>query len=51
MTTSETTSVDLPGPLAGLRVVEVTNCIGQWCGKLMAALAAAARALHALLHG
>ena len=31
---------DLPGPLAGLRVIELTNYVGQWCGKLMADLGA-----------
>ena len=35
-----TTQQELPGPLAGLRVVELTNAIGQWCGKLMADLGA-----------
>src|SRR5438094_70796 len=25
-----------PGPLAGLRVIEVADRVGQWCGKLMA---------------
>ncbi len=25
-----------PGPLAGLRVIELADRIGQWCGKLMA---------------
>ncbi len=33
MTTQPTTQ---PGPLAGLRVIEVADRIGQWCGKLMA---------------
>ncbi|MEI6666323.1 MAG: CaiB/BaiF CoA-transferase family protein [Chloroflexota bacterium] len=31
-----TTSSNLPGPLAGLRVIELADCIGQWCGKLLA---------------
>lgn len=34
------TTEGLPGPLTGLRVVELTNHIGQWCGKLMADLGA-----------
>ena len=29
-----------PGPLAGLRVIELADRIGQWCGKLMADLGA-----------
>ena len=31
-----TAQPELPGPLSGLRVVELANHIGQWCGKLMA---------------
>jgi benzylsuccinate CoA-transferase BbsE subunit len=30
----------LPGPLAGLRVIELADCIGQWGGKLLADLGA-----------
>jgi len=33
MTTQPTTQ---PGPLAGVRVIELADRIGQWCGKLMA---------------
>lgn len=31
---------DMPGPLAGLRVLELTGEHAQWCGKLMADLGA-----------
>ena len=31
-----TAQSELPGPLSGLRVVELANYVGQWCGKLMA---------------
>jgi crotonobetainyl-CoA:carnitine CoA-transferase CaiB-like acyl-CoA transferase len=31
-----TNSATAPGPLAGLRVIELGDRIGQWCGKLMA---------------
>ena len=31
-----TAQPNAPGPLAGLRVIELANHIGQWCGKLMA---------------
>ena len=37
MTTQTTGSrTNTPGPLAGVRVIEVADRIGQWCGKLMA---------------
>ena len=31
-----TTSNQPQGPLAGLRVIELADRTGQWCGKLMA---------------
>ncbi len=31
-----TTESSLPGPLAGVRVIELADRIGQWCGKMMA---------------
>lgn len=31
-----TTDNSLPGPLKGLRVIELADRTGQWCGKLMA---------------
>lgn len=31
-----TTQESRPGPLAGVRVIELADRIGQWCGKLMA---------------
>ena len=31
-----TTESNLPGPLAGVRVIELADRIGQWCGKMMA---------------
>ena len=35
-----TTPTSAEGPLAGLRVIELADCIGQWAGKLMADLGA-----------
>ena len=35
-----TTAGQGPGPLAGLRVLEITNEHAQFCGKLMADLGA-----------
>ena len=31
-----TTDQSLPGPFKGLRVIELADRTGQWCGKLMA---------------